>query len=252
MSTATPPVPAAGPAQPGLSQLARIINTFAAPRKTFADLKLNSSWWVPWALSAVFGLLFGLVAVQKIDMVRFMRQQIEQSKMAQRQMESLSPEQREQIIQRQAIVAKVTFFITPIFSLVLGLIFALIFWVAFNFGFAAENTFGRSLAIVFYSLLPGIVTAILMIVSLLVSPDNFNINNPVATNLGFFMDPQGNKFLYSIASRLDIITIWIITLMGLGFSTCSVKKLSAGTAITTVGVIYGLYALVAAGLAAAF
>src|SRR5437868_1883717 len=98
MSTPQPPYPAAmqpvqpagQPAQPGLSEASRIINTFISPRKTFEDLKVNPSWWAPWVLTSIFGLLFGLVAVQKIDMVRFTRQQIEQSKMAQRQMEQLS------------------------------------------------------------------------------------------------------------------------------------------------------------------
>src|SRR5258708_13766059 len=100
MSIGTPPLPFVEPTQsPPLSEPARIINLFIAPRKTFEDLKLNQSWWVPWLLSAVIGVLFGVVAVQKIDMVRFTRQQIEQSKMSQRQMEQLSPDHQEQQLQ---------------------------------------------------------------------------------------------------------------------------------------------------------
>ncbi len=259
MSTPQPPFPApaeptAQPVQPGLSQLSRIINIFFAPRKTFADVKLKSSWWAPWAFGAIFSLLFGFIAVQKLDMNNLVRQQIEQSKMMQRQMDQMSPEQRDQNIRVRASITKVIFFIFPIFSLITGLILAAIFMVVFNFGFAAEVPFGRALAIIFYSFLPGIVTAVMLIVNLLISSDlsSFNLSNPVATNPGFFMDPQGNKFLYALACRLDVITIWIVALIGLGFSTCSAKKLSAGTAITTVGVIYGLYALVVAGFAAAF
>lgn len=260
MSTATPQPPApaplsAEPTQPGLSQFARILNIFVAPRKTFEDVKLKSSWWAPWVFGAIFTLLLAVVAVQKLDMTNVVRQQIQQSKMAQRQMEQLSPEQQEQSIRMRASFTKVIFFVIPVFSLIGGLIIAAILMAVFNFGFAAEVPFDRSLAIVFYSFLPGILTAILIIVNLLVSSDlsSFNLNNPVATNPGFFMDPQGNKFLYSIASRIDAISIWTIVLMGLGFSTCSAqKKLGAGTAITTVFVLYGLYALVAAGIAAAF
>ena len=63
---------------------------------------------------------------------------------------------------------------------------------------------------------------------------------------------MGNKFLYSLASRLDVISIWIAVLMGLGFSTCSAKKLSPGTGITAVLAAYGVFSLIRAALAAAF
>jgi hypothetical protein len=124
----------------------------------------------------------------------------------------------------------------------------------FNFGFASEISYGRSLAIVFYSFMPGIVWAVLMIVSLFVSSDlsNFDLNNPVATNPGFFLDPSGNKFLYSLASRIDVVSIWIAVLMGLGFSTCSAKKLSPSTGIAAVLVTYGVYSLGRAALAGLF
>jgi len=259
MSTPPPPLarsvdPSAQPAQPGLSEAARIINTFIAPRKTFEDLKRNPSWWVPWLLSAIFALAFSFVAVQKLDMSDLARKNIEQSKMAQRQMETLPPEQRERVIQRQATVLKAALFGLPVGGLLTGLIVGAVFMGVFNFGFAAEVPFGRSMAIVFYSFLPGIVSVVLTIITLLVSSDlsSFDLNNPVATNPAFFMDSQGNRFLYSFASRLDVISIWIASLLGLGFSTCSARKLSPGTAIATVFVVYGAYALVRAALAAAF
>ncbi|MGH9565797.1 MAG: YIP1 family protein, partial [Candidatus Angelobacter sp.] len=154
----------------------------------------------------------------------------------------------------QASITKVTFFIFPVFALIGGVVIAAVLMAVFNFGFAAEVPFDKSLAIVFYSFLPSVITAVLMILTLLVSSDlsSFNIKNPVATNPAFFMDPLGNSFLYSIASRLDIISIWVLVLMGLGFATVSKKKLAPATAIITMCVVYGLYALAAAGLASAF
>ena len=107
----TPPPPspypsptpsAAEPSGPGLSEAQRLINTFIAPKKTFEDLKRNSSWWVPWLISAVFALIFGIVAVQKIDMARFVQQQIDRSPSAQRRMEQATPEQRAQGMAIQA------------------------------------------------------------------------------------------------------------------------------------------------------
>ena len=260
MSTPPPPPiaapvqPSAQAAQPGLSEPQRLINTFIAPRKTFEDLKRNPSWWVPWLVGAVFSLAFSVVAVQKLDMADVVRKNIEHSKMAQRQMESLAPEQRERAIAQQAAVTKVIFFISPVFNIIGALLVAAVLMGVFNFGFASEVSFGRSLAIVFYSFLPAIVWPVLMIVTLFVSSDlsSFDINNPVATNPGFFMDPNGSKFLYSLASRLDVVSIWIAVLTGLGFSTCSAKKLSPGTGIAAVLVTYGVFSLGRAALGALF
>jgi len=64
---ATSPV-APEPAGPGLSQPQRLISIFIAPKKTFEDLKRNPSWWVPWLVTGIFIIIFGVVAVQKIDM----------------------------------------------------------------------------------------------------------------------------------------------------------------------------------------
>ena len=50
----TPPPQAAPP----VSQGQRIINTFVAPSKTFADLKRSASWWLPFLLMSLASLLF--------------------------------------------------------------------------------------------------------------------------------------------------------------------------------------------------
>jgi Yip1 domain len=261
MTTPPPPIaaplqPGAEPTQPGLSQAARLINIFIAPRKTFEDLRLNASWWVPFLLGAVISLAFGIVAVQKIDLVRLTRQQIEQNKFAQRQIEQLPPEQQERAYQQGATRSKFAFYLSPVIGFIGSLICAGVLMGVFNFGFAAEIPFKRALAIVFYSFFPRALYAVLLAISLLVASDPNAIDiagNPMPTNPGFFMDPQGNKFIYSLASNLDIMALWTVILLGLGFSAASTnKKLSSGTTIATMCVIYGGLILIIAGLKVAF
>jgi FtsH-binding integral membrane protein len=156
----------------------------------------------------------------------------------------------------QATIAKVAFYMSPVINLILGLLFAAVLMAVFNFGFAAEVPFQRALAIVFYSLLPRTVYFILLCVSLLVSSDPNSIDiagNPMPTNPGFFMDPQGSKFLYSLMSNFDLFAIWVVVLLGLGFAASSPnRKLNAGTAITTMLVIYAILIIAGAGFKAAF
>src|SRR5262245_38079868 len=139
----TPPPPAPGqpimpamppePAGPGLSQGQRLINMFFAPSKTFEDVKRKPSWWVPWLVTGIFTIVFGVVAVQKLDIERFIEQQIEKSPSAQRRMEQVPPERRAQIISAQATGTKVVFYVFPVVSLIGGLIIAAILMGVFNF-----------------------------------------------------------------------------------------------------------------------
>ena len=255
------PYPASTPASveptgPGLSEPQRLVNVFIAPTKTFEDLKRNASWWVPWLISAVFTLIFAVVAVQKIDMGHFVQQQIDRSPAAQKRMEQATPEQRTQGLALQATITKVTFYISPLFTLLGGVIAAAVLLFIFNFILGAEVPFPRALAIVFYAGLPGVLVSILLIMSFLVSSDPSTIDiagNPMPTNLGFFLDSQGNKFVYGIASALDIFKIWWVVLLGLGFSTASSnRKPSTGTAIATMFVTYGIVVLIGIGFKMAF
>lgn len=72
----------------------------------------------------------------------------------------------------------------------------------------------------------------------------------VATNPGYFMDPAtSSKFAYIFLSGIDVFVIWTIILLGIGFSVNSNnKKLSRGTAIGTVAVLFLVYKLATAAM----
>jgi hypothetical protein len=263
-TTPTPPPPppfppAIGlpeePSGPGLSEPSRLINVFIAPTKTFTDLKRNPSWWVPWVISAVLSLIFGILAVQKLDITQMVQQQIDRSPAAQKRMEQATPEQRRQGIALQVSITKGFFYCYGIWILLGGTVFAAVLMAVFNFGFGAEVSFGRALGVVFYSFFPWNLATILLALSLLVmaDPNTIDFNNPMPTNPAFFMDPMGNKFLYTIAASLDIFKIWAVVLLGIGFSAASAnRKPNRGTAITTVFVVYGILVLIGLGLRTAF
>jgi hypothetical protein len=138
-----------------------------------------------------------------------------------------------------------------------GVVVAAALFAIFNFGFAAELSFKQTLAILFYGALPGIIPALILIISMFVSSDpntiDFASGNPIPTSPAFFMDSTGNKFLYAIASSVDIIRIWQVFLLGLGVSLVTTRrKLTAATAITTMFVVYGVLVLIRGGFALAF
>lgn len=239
--------------QPALSEAQRILNTFFAPSKTFADLKRKPSWWVPWLLISIVSLLFMYAVTQKIGGEQLAQNYLRNHpKMAER-LEKAPPEQQERQMRMMATSFKYFGYAVPVFTLVLWLIIAGVIMATMNFGAGAEIPFRTSMAVVAYSWLPFLVHGLLALVILFagVAPDAFNLENPVATNLGFLIaDPASSPGLYRLAASIDIFSIWVVILMGLGFAT--VSKLTRSTATIIVAAWWLLVVLVRAGWAAAF
>jgi len=243
-------VPAGTPAP--LSQSARIVNTFIAPSKTFTDLNRSASWWAPWIVISIFSLLFIYTMGRQIGFEQISRNQIAHSKRAD-QFDKLPADQQASQIKLSSNIIRYAAFGTPVLLLFYFLIATVALWATFNFGAGANASFGKSYAIFMYGQLPGIVGAILGIISLFagVNPEGFDVNNPVGTNLAYYLDPETTgKFIHSLASALDVISIWSIVLIGIGFSCTT--KVKRSTAITIVAVWFLIYKLIGASIAAAF
>jgi len=244
------PVPVDHNPEP-LSQGARLINTFIAPSKTFSDLGRDASWWLPWLLVSVVSIAFFFVMERQVGFDQISKNEIARSNQAD-QFEKLPADQQARQIRIASSVTRAVCYGTPAMILIVYVILAAVLMATFNFAAGASVRFKTALAIVVYAGLPGIIGGLLGIVSLFagVDPAGFNIRNPVATNPAYFMDPGSSKFLYGMATALDVFVIWTIVLTGIGFACNS--KVKRSTAIAIVAGLYLLYKLVGSGLGAAF
>ena len=235
------------PAGPGLSEPARLINTFFAPKKTFEDLRRNASWWVPWLLISVCAIAFYVTIDKKVGFDQVARSMLANNKAIQQ----LEPAQQEQAYSRTAVGLKIGEYTAPIFVLLFVLIIAAVLMATFNFTMDAEVPFSRAMAIVMYGWLPGLVSSILAMLGLAFgNPEGFRMDNPIGTNPAYFLDfNTTSKFVYVMLSGFDLIAIWMIVLIGLGFALNAKKKISIGSAIGVVGVWYFLYKLGGAAIA---
>jgi len=245
------PMPAPTPESAPLSEGSRIVNTFIAPGKTFADLRRSASWWAPWLLISICSLAFLFIVDRQIGFDQVSRNQITHSSRAE-QFEKLPADQQAKQLEISARITRYICYSIPAINLLCFVIMAAVLMGTFNLAAGAAVRFGTSLAIVIYASLPSIVGAILGAISLFAGVDRegFDINNPVATNPAYFMNPSEGKFLYGMASALDVIIIWVIILMGIGFAANS--KVKRSTAIMIVAAWYLLYKLVGAAFGAAF
>jgi hypothetical protein len=227
MSTpAVPPIESAG-----LSEPERIIDTFIAPSKTFNDIRRNASWWVPVIILAVATFGASMFVARKIDFRDAVREAMENSPFAS-QIEKLSPEDRELALEQGVTRAKVVTQISFLLPVIKTILVAAILMGLFNFGYGARLAYKQSLAIVAYSYLPGVLISVFIVLVLLfVDPSTFNLHNPLATNISYFFDPSDARhYWYRLLQKLDIISIWCIVLMAIGYSKNSNVKFGAAFA----------------------
>ena len=254
MGTIPAPAPngsvSAVPPGEGLSQSSRIIDTFIAPSKTFTDINRSSSWWLPWLLISVISLVFVIVAGQKVGFEKITNTQMQSNPKQVERMEKLPPDQR---AQNMALAVKITqgiSYSTPLLFLLFAVIIAAVLLGTFNFGAGTQMKFGAAMAVTMYAFLPSVIRTLLAIVSLLAGsdPDAFRIDNPIATNPGFFLSSTEHPALYKLASSIDVFTIWTLVLMVIGF-TC-ISKAKKGTSAAIVVGWYIVVTLIGVGFAA--
>jgi hypothetical protein len=243
-----PPSPMPTPEPAPLSAGARIVNTFVAPSKTFTDLRRNASWWGPWLLISIVSLVFIWSMGKQVGFEQISKNQIAHSKRADQFDKLPANQQARQLSISSKIIAGFGYG-SPALLLLYCLIATLALWLTFKLAVGGETTFGQAYAIVMYAWLPGIIGAILGSVSLFagINPEGFDINNPVGTNLAYYLDPDTTgKFVRGMASSLDLLSIWTIVLVGIGFACTS--KVKRSTAIIVVAVWYLVFKLAGSAL----
>jgi hypothetical protein len=246
------PASSAPSPEPALSEGARIVNTFIAPSKTFTDLGRNArwwSWWAPWLLISIVSLVFIWAIGKQVGFEQVSKNQIAHSSRAD-QFDKLPADQQARQLQITSKIIAGFAYGSPVLILFYLLIETVALWLTFKLLVGAETSFKAAYAIVMYAALPGVIGGILGTISLFagINPEGFDMNNPVGTNLAYYLDPETTgKFVRGMTSSLDVLSIWSIILVGIGFASTS--KVKRSTAIIIVAVWYLVYKLITSGLA---
>jgi hypothetical protein len=232
-----------------LTQVERVVDTFIAPSKTFTDILRSTSWWLPFVLMLIVTVASTITIDKKIGFDRVAEQTVEQSASSTERMSQLTADQRERQIHIIGISMKVVSYGFSVCALVISLIIALLNWASINFGFGAKTTFGQNFAVVMYASLPRLFIGLLNIVFILtgVNTENFNLNNPVGTNIGYYMADSA-PWIKAALSAFDVFAIWTLVLSIIGLSIIS-GKTKGQAAIVVVGWTL-FFLIIAVGFAA--
>lgn len=218
----------------GLSQVERVVDTFVAPTKTFTDIRRNASWWLPFLLLILVSLAFTVSIDRKIGFDQVAQTNMNHNASAQQSMSNMPEAQRDQTIHRIGAFTKVVSYLYPVIGLIFALICAGILMMTFNFGLGAKASYKQYLAVWFYAGLPFLIKFLLAAIAIFagVSAEQFDINNPVGTNVGWYLTSDSPLWLRTLLSSADIFTLWVVLLLILGCSmVAKVKRSSAAVAI---------------------
>jgi hypothetical protein len=239
------------PEPAGMGEFSRIVGVFFEPTKTFTDIGKRPSWLLPMVLMilAVIGVTAAIT--KRVGFERILRHQNEMSARYQQ----LPQDQKDQTLAVQMKFAAVAGYATAVVGVpIVDVIVAAVLLGIAGGLMSGGVRFKQVFAIVCYSGLPGIISAILVVVVVfLKNPDDFNAQNPLAFNLGAFMDPNtAAKFMYSLATSLDLFVIWTILLMATGLKAAAGKKLTFTGALVAVVLPWAVWTLGKAAIAGAF
>ncbi len=234
----------------GLSQVERVVDTFVAPSKTFTDILRSASWWLPFLLIVIVSAATAFAIDKKIGFEHVAEHTIQQNPKAADQMAQLTPQQRAMQMSIAAVFTKDLTYVGGVLFLAMAAIVALLMWASFNFGLGARTTFAQNFAVFFYAYLPHLFLGILNIIFIYagVNTENFDINNPVGTNLGYYMTDSA-QWVKTGLSFFDVFGLWSLALLVIG-SAIITKKSKGQVAIVVVG-WWVLMLLLFTGLAAA-
>jgi hypothetical protein len=240
-----------GHTEEGLSQVERVVDTFVAPTKTFADILRSTSWWLPFLLAVLVTVGVTFAIDKQVGFERVVENVIHQSPKQEEQLANLTPEQREGRIRAMSMGYRYTSYASPIFILIFSALGALMLWASFNFGLGAQTTYAQMFCLWMYASLPRLLSGLLSVVMITVggNAENFDLKNPVGTNLAYYM-PDATPWLKTALSFFDVIGLWNLLLLVIG--TAVVAKVSRGKAAAVVVGWWVLILIVSVGATATF
>lgn len=225
-----------GPAQP-LSQWQRVLYIFFSPTKTYVDLRRDGSWWLPFAITVVVSFCFLFTVQERVGWETVAHNALRLSAQRQRQMEMMPEEQVARVERTTAQIIAYTSYASPAIGLLVAAAAAALLMAVLNLACGGKATYGQMLAVYFYSTLPVNLKYLLAVVALYagVNPDQFDLRNPIGSNLGFYLRPETSPGLMSLATQAGVFTVWGLVLFSIGSAiVAGVSRRQAAIAVTTL------------------
>jgi ABC-type iron transport system FetAB permease component len=234
----------------------RWLNVYISPGEAFQDVARKPSFITPLLAVVLAGPIVTEAMMARIGIEGIIRKSFEMSGRAR----AMDPEQLRRAVEGAVRSGAATIHLS---GLVLQPAIQMIFMlVVAGIGFALLNgLFGERLdyrsnntavAVSCYAFLPSIVGSLTTLaVILLGDPQHFNPNNPIPSNVGYFLNPlETSRAFQALATSLDVLGLWTVVLLGIGFAAMAGRRVKASRVTLPFLGLWLVWVLGKVGLAA--
>lgn len=226
------------PSAPKPNSFQRVIGVLFSPNETFASIARQPDWVVPLLLILVVSMVSGIVFAQRVDFGAPIREAMEQNK-------NVTPEQADRAVRIGSAAAKIFAYCAPVVSLIFLLIIAGVLLLAFRV-MGGEGDFRQALSVTTYSWMPGLIKSII-ITAIMAARSVSAADLPILlrSNLAFLVPMKDNPLLFTLLSRLDVFSFWLIALLVIGFAFVSkFSKAKSAAIVISLWVVATLLSLI--------
>jgi hypothetical protein len=233
----------------------RLVGIYFSPGETFQEIGRAPRVLIPLLGLVLLGAATRYVIVNRYGYENMVRKQIEmQTEMMTRmnvpaeRVEEAKNQAEEQLKPEKAMRGKLLDVGSVALVFPVGVLIAAGVFKLFTLIVGADTRFKSVLSAVSFAYLAvGILQLIVTAISVyLKNPEDINLINPVASNLGAILtliDAGASKFLTALASWIDIFGIWRIALLAIGCAAVT-KKMKSGTASIPHILLYTIAAVI--------
>lgn len=212
----------------------RIINIVFEPSKVFRSIVEERKLLVPIILIAISLVL---LAIPKAPMVedynRNLTGKIYKSE-AFLSTVQITPEQADKSVESAAKISKIVSYFSPIMALVMLLLQALVFYLAFKI-LKGKGTFVQTFSVLVYAYLIKVLGEAVRTINVVIS------GKADVTNSFALLMPHSDKtsFVYNLVGSLDLFSIWALIVAALGLSIIhNVSKKKAYLTVFSLWIVY--------------
>lgn len=227
-----------------MGEVTRLAFLFFDPAALFKDLVRNRRWWLPYVLTIVCSVWLTFSAAYKIGFRQMATTVIHSDHDAARRFdEMLNAEQQESALDTTETTFKVSAFSTPVLVLLYNVLYGMALLWAYRMAGIKQISFSAIFSVLLYA---DLIQDLRLLVSssllyLSQNIDNFNIQDPIGSNIGYYLLPGSPMWLKTLLGAVDIFTIWYLILIAVGCAI--VGKFSRSTSMS---VVFGLWLMVVA------
>lgn len=216
-----------------LSPIERVVFTFTSPTAVFTDVLRNRSWVIAFVITVLANYFYGYALVQKVGFHQAVQNMVSRNAAMEHQLERDTPKQRSAVMSFSAKVMQWSMLTEPLLVIVFNLVLAGIFLASFNTVFATKLKYGLVFSVLIWADLINTIKPICTAIALWLGypPANFDIQNPIGTDLGYFFPAWGNPAMKSLLFSLDVVMIWYLIVLAIGFSVVGKLKLGQAAAV---------------------